>query len=185
MKKIALIILAAMVLASCITRSPELPHATIEPAPPTVTSTLVPMPPTIKSIDWQASLFPMVQQMLTVEGINNGSVLLVNTLKNATNGSVQTGKATTELTRLIARGSSKFHVVSAEKLNAARQTLALFADDSLESRSKAVGIARYLNAQYVLYSAAKGDVKEPTLDLQLMLVQTGEIIWSGEGIARN
>lgn len=194
MKKTALIVLAALVLASCTTRTPEPPPATVEPAPPPttvpvqpppVTSEPVPLPPKIKTIDWSASLSPMVQQMLQVDGINDGSVLLVNTLKNATNGSVQTGKATAALTRLIAESGGKFQVVGADKLNAARQTLGLSADDSLESRSKAVGLARYLNAQYVLYSAASGDVKAPTLDLQLMLVQTGEIIWSGNGVAQD
>ncbi|CAK8739011.1 Penicillin-binding protein activator LpoB [Sodalis praecaptivus] len=64
---------------------------------------------------------------------------------------MQTGKTTAALTRLIAQGGGKFQVVGADKLNAARQTLGLSADDSLESRSKAVGLARYLNAQYVLY----------------------------------
>lgn len=203
MKNRALIVLAALVLASCTSRTPAPPPATIEPVPPPVTvpvqppppatseppppatSEPVPMPPKIKTIDWQASLSPMVQQLLAVEGINDGSVLLVNTMKNATNGSMQTGKATASLTRLIADAGGKFQVVGAEQLNAARQTLGLSADDSLESRSKAVGLARYLNAQYVLYSAASGDVKQPTLDLQLMLVQTGEIIWSGNGVAQD
>ncbi|WP_074013693.1 penicillin-binding protein activator LpoB [Candidatus Sodalis sp. SoCistrobi] len=193
MKNRALIVLAALVLASCTSRTPAPPPATIEPVPPPVTvqppppatSEPVPMPPKIKTIDWQASLSPMVQQLLAVEGINDGSVLLVNTMKNATNGSMQTGKATASLTRLIADAGGKFQVVGAEQLNAARQTLGLSADDSLESRSKAVGLARYLNAQYVLYSAAGGDVKQPTLDLQLMLVQTGEIIWSGNGVAQD
>lgn len=195
MKNRALIVLAALVLASCTSRTPAPPApATIEPVPPPVTvpvqplpatSEPVPMPPKIKTIDWQASMSPMVQQLLAVEGINDGSVLLVNTMKNATNGSMQTGKATASLTRLIADAGGKFQVVGAEQLNAARQTLGLSADDSLESRSKAVGMARYLNAQYVLYSAAGGDVKQPTLDLQLMLVQTGEIIWSGNGVAQD
>ncbi|BAE74345.1 Penicillin-binding protein activator LpoB precursor [Sodalis glossinidius str. 'morsitans'] len=195
MKKRALIVLAALVLASCTSRKPASPPAPIEPVPPPVTVSVqppppatsepVPMPPKIKTIDWQASLSPLVQQMLAVEGINDGSVLLVNTMKNTTNGSVQTGKATAALTRLITDAGGKFQVVGANQLNAARQMLGLSADDSLESRSKAVGLARYLNAQYVLYSAAAGDVKQPTLDLQLMLVQTGEIIWSGNGVAQD
>ncbi|OZI14479.1 penicillin-binding protein activator LpoB [Sodalis-like symbiont of Philaenus spumarius] len=193
MKKRALIVLAALVLASCTSRKPAPPPAPIEPVPPPVTvqrpppatSEPVPVPPKIKSIDWQASLSPLVQQMLAVEGINDGSVLLVNTINNSTNGSVQTGKATAALTRLIEDASGKFQVIGANQLNTARQTLGLSADDSLESRSKAVGLARYLNAQYVLYSTAAGDVQQPTLDLQLMLVQTGEIIWSGHGVAQD
>lgn len=192
MKKRALIVLAALVLASCTSRKPAPPPAPIGPVPPPVTvqpppstSEPVPMLPKIKTIDWQASLPPLVQQMLAVEGISDGSVLLVNTMKNGTNGSVQTGKATAVLTRLIADAGGKFQVVGANQLNAARLALGLSVDDSLESRSKAVGLARYLNAQYVLYSAAAGDVKHPTLDLQLMLVQTGEIVWSGNGVAQD
>ena len=53
--------------------------------------------------------------------------------------------------------------------------------DSLRTRSKAIGIARNVGAHYVLYSSASGNVNAPTLQMQLMLVQTGEIIWSGKG----
>ncbi|RFD80975.1 hypothetical protein SEET3133_05620, partial [Salmonella enterica subsp. enterica serovar Tennessee str. 3133] len=49
------------------------------------------------------------------------------------------------------------------------------------TRSKAIGIARNVGAQYVLYSSASGNVNAPALQMQLMLVQTGEIIWSGKG----
>ncbi|MDI5405222.1 hypothetical protein MJM25_29005, partial [Salmonella enterica subsp. enterica serovar Lubbock] len=41
---------------------------------------------------------------------------------------------------------------------------------------KAIGIARNVGAQYVLYSSASGNVNAPALQMQLMLVQTGEII---------
>ncbi|HIF6780925.1 TPA: penicillin-binding protein activator LpoB, partial [Serratia marcescens] len=37
---------------------------------------------------------------------------------------------------------------------------------------------------YVLYSDVSGDVKSPALDMQLMLVQTGEIVWSGNGAVK-
>ena len=47
--------------------------------------------------------------------------------------------------------------------------------------SAVIGIARNVGAHYVLYSSASGNVNAPTLQMQLMLVQTGEIIWSGKG----
>jgi PBP1b-binding outer membrane lipoprotein LpoB len=34
----------------------------------------------------------------------------------------------------------------------------------------------------VLYSSASGNVNSPALQMQLMLVQTGEIIWSGKAV---
>jgi PBP1b-binding outer membrane lipoprotein LpoB len=33
----------------------------------------------------------------------------------------------------------------------------------------------------VLYSNATGNVNTPTLSMQLMMVQSGEILWSGKG----
>lgn len=72
-------------------------------------------------------------------------------------------------------------LVSAQQLAVAKQQLGLSPQDSLGSRSKAMGIARNVGAQYVLYSNATGNVNAPELKMQLMLVQTGEIIWSGKG----
>ena len=100
--------------------------------------------------------------MLKAQGITSGSVLLVDRIKNSTNGSLQTAKATAALQNALANNNT-------------------FTEDSLTSRSKAVGLARYVGAQYVLYSNAQGDIKSPELQMQLMLVQTGEIIWSGNG----
>lgn len=186
MKKSALIIFLSLVLVSCTTHLPQKPLGiTMNPMLSPVTSEPVLMPPKIKTIDWQVSLSPMVHQMLAMKGIKDGSILLVNAMKNNTNGSIQTGKATAVLTSLIADCGGKFQPVGADTLNAARQNLSLSADDSLASCSKAIGLARYLKAKYVLYSAASGDVKVPALDLQLISVRTGEIIWSGNGIAQN
>lgn len=191
MKKIPLIVFSALVLTSCTTLLPQPQLNTMEVTQPSVvepllqtpaTSVAVFMPPKIITIDWRASLSPLVQQVVAVDNINDGSVLLINTMENSTNGSLQTNKATLALTKLIT-DAGRFQVVGIDKLNSARQTLGLTVDDSLESRSKAVGLARYLNAQYVLYSTASGDVKQPDLALQLILVQSGEIIWSSKGIA--
>jgi uncharacterized protein (TIGR02722 family) len=76
--------------------------------------------------------------------------------------------------------NGKFTLVS-QQLAVAKQQLGLSPQDSLGSRSKAMGIARNVGAQYVLYSNATGNVNTPELKMQLMLVQTGEIIWSGKG----
>ncbi|NDL61907.1 penicillin-binding protein activator LpoB [Acerihabitans arboris] len=191
MKKYLFVVLAALVLTGCPTRAPEpeQPPATIEPAQPVPTPQPVPQPqpvptpPKIRTLDWQASVDPLVKQMLGAQGIAPGSVLLINSMKNNTNGSVQTGKATAALYSALASNST-FTVISQEQMASAKQTLGLSVDDSLESRSKAVGLARYVNAQYVLYSDANGDAKQPEIEMQLMLVQSGEIVWSGKGLAQ-
>ncbi|ORM68620.1 penicillin-binding protein activator LpoB [Pantoea rwandensis] len=157
---------------------PEQPPT--QPVPPPQT---VPQPPKLKTINWSASVQPLVANMVQSAGVNPGSVLLVDRIKNSTNGALQSDKATDAIQSALAN-NGKFTLVTPDQLAQAKQALGLSADDSLNSRSKAIGLARNVNAQYVLYSNAQGDVKSPTLQMQLMLVQTGEIIWSGNGIAQ-
>jgi len=152
----------------------------VQPVPPPEN---VPQPPKLKTINWNASVQPLVGNMVQSAGVNPGSVLLVDRIKNSTNGALQTDKATDAIQNALAN-NGKFTLITPEQLAQAKQTLGLSADDSLNSRSKAIGLARNVNAQYVLYSNAQGDVKAPTLQMQLMLVQTGEIIWSGNGVAQ-
>ncbi|AXW87671.1 penicillin-binding protein activator LpoB [Lonsdalea britannica] len=190
MKKYLGVLLLALIAAGCTSRQqqPEQPPAPVQPAEPTVPSQPlppqsepVPSPPKLQSpLDWQASVSPLVDQMLKADGVTKGSLLLLDNVKNSTNGSLQTGKATSALYNAL--GSNPvFTLVSRQQLGVARQTLGLSSEDSLGSRSKAIGLARYVGAQYVLYSDASGDAKSPELELQLMLVQTGEIVWSGSG----
>lgn len=190
--KLSGVMLLAFVLAGCINNQQQQP-APVEPVqpsppvvvqPPPITSPqpgeTVPQPPKLKSINWDASVQPLVAQMLQAQGVTPGSVLLVDRIKNSTNGSLQTAKATSALQNALASNNT-FTLVTPQQLTQAKQTLGLSPEDSLNSRSKAIGLARYVGAQYVLYSNAQGDVKQPELQMQLMLVQTGEIIWSGNG----
>ncbi|WP_370521115.1 penicillin-binding protein activator LpoB [Pantoea sp. BAV 3049] len=187
--------LLALILSGCVVKQQQQPQppAPVEPAQPTQPvpppappqpPETVPQPPKMQSINWDASVTPMVAQMLKADGVTPGSVLLVDGIKNSTNGSLQRSKATAALNNAL-KNNTQFKLVPADQLATAKQTLGLSAEDSLSSRSKAVGLARYVGAQYVLYSNAEGDVKSPTLQMQLMLVQTGEIIWSGNGVVQH
>ncbi|WP_437610798.1 penicillin-binding protein activator LpoB [Erwinia sp. V71] len=188
--KLSGVVLLGLLLSGCILQQQQpaqpAPVEPAQPAPPTQPvpqpqpGVPVPQPPKIVTINWDASVQPLVAQMLQAEGVTQGSVLLVDRIKNSTNGSLQTAKATTSLQNALAN-NGKFTLVTPQQLSTAKQTLGLSPDDSLTSRSKAIGLARYVGAQYVLYSNAQGDVKSPELQMQLMLVQTGEIIWSGNG----
>ncbi|CAI2480492.1 penicillin-binding protein activator LpoB [Serratia liquefaciens] len=190
MKKHLFVALAALTLTGCLSRPPEpeqpQPPVTVEPVTPPIEepkppiSEPVPQPPKIQQLDWLSSVQPLVNQMLKADGVNPGSVLLLDSVKNNTNGALQTAKATSALHKALASNQT-FSIVPEAQLVSAKQTLGLSADDSLGSRSKAIGLARIVSAQYVLYSDVSGDVKSPTLDMQLMLVQTGEIVWSGNG----
>jgi len=185
----------ALILSGCVVKQQQ--PAPVEPTQPTEPPVQpvpqpepvpqpqpIPQPPKLKTINWDASVQPLVAQMLRAASAEPGSVLLVDRIKNSTNGALQREKATDAIQNAL-NNNGKFTLVSTDQLNQAKQTLGLSPDDSLNSRTKAIGLARNVNAQYVLYSNAQGDVKTPTLQMQLMLVQTGEIIWSGNGVAQN
>lgn len=203
----ALIASLAMFLAGCVVReqpapvdtaNPQQPQQPTEPQQPVPTVPSVPTipaqpgpiehggeapaqpTPRVRHYDWNGAAQPLVGKMLQAGGVNAGSILLVDSVNNRTNGSLNAGEATTALRNALA-GNGKFTLVSAQQLAVAKQQLGLSPQDSLGSRSKAMGIARNVGAQYVLYSNATGNVNAPTLQMQLMLVQTGEIVWSGKG----
>lgn len=203
----ALIASLAMLLAGCVIRNepapvetanPHQPQQPVEPQQPVTTVPGVPTipaqpgpiehggdataqpTPRVRHYDWNGAAQPMVAKMLQASGVNAGSILLVDSVNNRTNGSLNAGEATTALHNALA-GNGKFTLVTPQQLAVAKQQLGLSPQDSLGSRSKAMGIARNVGAQYVLYSNATGNVNSPTLQMQLMLVQTGEIVWSGKG----
>lgn len=190
--KLSGVMLLALILSGCVVQQQPAPVEPVQPVPeqpqPVPTQPpppeTVPQPPKMQSINWDASVTPLVAQMLKADGITPGSVLLIDGVKNSTNGSLQRAKATASLQSAL-QNNTQFKLVTPEQLATAKQTLGLSAEDSLSSRSKAVGLARYVGAQYVLYTNAKGDVKSPELQMQLMLVQTGEIIWSGNGVVQH
>lgn len=158
---------------------PSVPAVPAQPGPIEHQEPTTPEPK-VRQYDWSGAMQPMVGKMLQAGGVNPGSVLLVDSVNNRTNGSLQTASATEALRNALANNNT-FTLVSAQQLSMAKQQLGLSPQDSLGTRSKAIGIARNVGAHYVLYTNAGGNVNSPTLQMQLMLVQTGEIIWSGKG----
>lgn len=201
----ALVAALAMFLSGCVVDRQPAPVEEVKPAPEQPAQPQEPAPvvpsvpeipgqpgpiehedqtaapaPRIRHYDWNSAMQPMVGKMLQADGVTSGSVLLVDSVNNRTNGSLNAGEATETLRSALAN-NGKFTLVSVQQLSMAKQQLGLSPQDSLGTRSKAIGIARNVGAQYVLYSSATGNVNAPTLQMQLMLVQTGEIIWSGKG----
>ena len=198
MKKYFLIVaMAALILGGCTLpnqqqpQQPEQPQQPQQPQPPVnppvpeqPTVPPVPQPPKFANIDWTATVQPMLAKMLKADGVQSGSVLLVDSVKNSTNGSLQTAKATDALRTALANNTT-FQEIPAEQLASAKQSLGLSPDDSLASVSKAIGLANIVKAQYVLYSTVSGDVKSPTMSMRLITAPSGEIVWSGRGAVQN
>ncbi|AEX52792.1 penicillin-binding protein activator LpoB [Rahnella aquatilis] len=200
MKKYFLIVaMAALILGGCTLpnqqqpqpQQPEQPQQPQQPLPPVNPPVPeqpqvqpVPQPPKFANIDWTATVEPMLAKMLKSGGVQPGSVLLVDGVKNSTNGSLQMAKATDALRNALANNTT-FQVVPAGQLASAKQSLGLSPDDSLASVSKAIGLANIVKAQYVLYSTVSGDVKAPTMSMRLLTAPSGEIVWSGRGAVQN
>ncbi|AKM48948.1 MULTISPECIES: penicillin-binding protein activator LpoB [Edwardsiella] len=194
MKRTTGIALAALLLSGCqgllprgetpsqppAPTTPAQPSVVPTPPPPPPAVTPVPQPPKMTSVDWQGSFAPLIDQLLGAQGVEAGSILLVDGVQNKTNGQLSMANAS-EVLRSALAGNPRFQMVSAAQLAQAKQRLGLAANDSLGSRSKAIGLARQVSAQYVLYTTVSGNVQSPRLAMQLMLVQSGEIIWSGKG----
>lgn len=141
-------------------------------------SKLVPHQTKIKELDFHRSLKILVSQMLDTREISIGSSLLIDSIKNNTNG-MWIPEEVTFLLRTIIQKTSHFHIVTEARLENLRKRLGLSPEDSFNSRSKAIGLARILNAQYLLHCDFRGDMQSPRLDMQIILVKTGEIVWSG------
>ena len=189
----------ALVLTGCLSTQPPAPvdqtHPPVVEPPVTPPPTVPPLPdistggpiveptipvvPKVRTYAWSSAVNPLVSKMLQTDGVTAGGVLLVDSVNNQTNGSLQTSSATEALVDALSHNRT-FVLVSAQQLAVAKQQLGLSPQDSLGSRSKAIGIARNVGAQFVLYSNLSGNVNTPTLKMQLMLVQTGEIVWSGK-----
>ncbi|EBA1890591.1 TPA: penicillin-binding protein activator LpoB [Salmonella enterica subsp. houtenae serovar [1],40:z4,z23:-] len=203
MHRYAAIAALAIFLSGCMAQREPAPVEEIKPAPeqpaqpqPPVVPSVPTIPqqpgpieheeqtsqpaPKVRHYDWNGAMQPLVSKMLQADGVTAGSVLLVDSVNNRTNGSLNANEATETLRNALAN-NGKFTLVSVQQLSMAKQQLGLSPQDSLGTRSKAIGIARNVGAQYVLYSSASGNVNAPALQMQLMLVQTGEIIWSGKG----
>ena len=123
LSRYALVTAFALFLAGCVTRTEqpapveEAKPGTEQPTQPTQPQPTVPSVPSIPSqpgpiehpdqtsqptprvrhYDWNGAMQPMVGKMLQAQGVTAGSVLLVDSVNNRTNGSLNAGEATVSL----------------------------------------------------------------------------------------
>ncbi|MBW5406123.1 penicillin-binding protein activator LpoB [Morganella morganii] len=187
MKRLLCVIASVWLLAGCPSMAPVTPPAPVDTVTPPPADTTpppppdtVPVPPKMKKIEWEQSITPLVNQMVHSNGVNQGSTLLVNKVGNKTNSSLQTSVATGALMNTIGK-TGVLNVIPAGAVSSAMSVLGMGDNDTLTLRSKAIGLARYLNAEYVLYSVVTGTRDIRQMEMQLMSVSSGEIIWSGKG----
>lgn len=183
--RIVLLIIA--LLTGCAERQPvPAPIETVQPAdepspPPEPPAPYQPLPdlPKLQLIDWHATLQPLLDTLAQTTSAQAAGVVLVERIKNSANGEMQSEKGSLAIYQALQR-IPHLSPITPQQAEQARQAMGLSAADSLISLSKAIGLARYLRAQYLLFSEISSDVQAAQLKMQLMLVSSGEIIWSGQ-----
>ncbi|WMY97051.1 MAG: penicillin-binding protein activator LpoB [Arsenophonus sp.] len=131
-----------------------------------------------KKINWLKIIMPLTNELEKVAKIKFGKVLLINPIKNNTDLSIPSLQITNIIVNLIDH-QNIFKLIPEYILINARKILGLSEEDNLITRSKAIGLARYLQADYVLYSVISGNQNNKNFEIQIMDVHTGEIFWSG------
>ncbi|KPD02579.1 penicillin-binding protein activator LpoB [Moellerella wisconsensis] len=188
MKRILLVMAASVLLAGCpSTYMPEnkAPVETVTPPPEVEPVTpppvdVVPIPPKQTAVDWSAVVAPLITQMASADSVESGKILLVDSVKNNTNGALPVAKVTSAIVNTV-DNTGRFNLVPQDVVVSARKALGLSQEDSLVTRSKAIGLGRYVQANYVLYSVVSGSKDNRDIEMQLLSVQSGEILWSGDG----
>lgn len=145
--------------------------------PPDEPITPIPVP---KKPNWTASLEHAVEKLAQGKPIDQQELVLVDDVKNSSDIEVNTRSLTSELMQLM-RSTKRFSIVPDAELTAAKETLGLADEDSLNTRSKTIGLARHLTAPYILYTSVEGSGPENlNVFSQVMQVQTGELVWSAK-----
>ncbi|WGL97295.1 penicillin-binding protein activator LpoB [Arsenophonus sp. aPb] len=184
MRRIFQLMVVTFLLVGCssITGKKPAPVITIEPieqpATPTSPET-VPQLSKVKTVDWSTAVIPLANQLVQAPGVESGKVLLIDSIKNNTNMAIQSMQATDAIIDAV-NNQNVFKLVPQDVVANARKALGLSQEDSLVTRSKAIGLARYVQADYVLYSVISGNQQQSEIEMQLMGAQTGEILWSGK-----
>jgi len=147
---------------------PEEPPVFVEP-PPQITYT----------IDWQSAVQPLVTSLRSKVTTGENRLLLIDNIKNNTKSYVASQPLYDLVTRQLAN-SGQFTLLSRQQIVQGRRALGLPSDDTLTTKSKVLGLARHLAANYILLTTLSGDNQQPQVNMQLLLVNSGEIVWSGQ-----
>lgn len=129
-----------------------------------------------QGINWKFILSEMLQDSIFLNEIPPDSVLLVNMIKDNTNGIVQPVKITNILIDLVLNSNNTYNVVSINKLYDAYRSLEISSEEILDSYAFSIEIALYLKADYIIYSIIYGDLDTISIELQLISTKTREII---------
>ncbi|WP_085247441.1 hypothetical protein [Gilliamella mensalis] len=136
-------------------------------------------PQIVKQTDWNATLSPFVNKILhTSLADNDNNIILISDIQNRSDDYLATNQIDDALHQLMNK-QNVFTVVNRQSINQAKQALGMSTDDKLVSRGKMIGLAKSINAGYVLFTTiykAPRDSNDANLSIELLSTQSGEIL---------
>ncbi|OCF92233.1 hypothetical protein A9G17_03390 [Gilliamella sp. wkB7] len=138
-------------------------------------------PPLItKKTDWNTILSPFTNKLINDSSSLNdeNKVLLISDIQNRSGDYLINNQIDEALHQLMNK-QNKFTIASRQSINQAKQALGISPDDKLVSRGKMIGLAKSMNAGYVLFTTIykiPTENNEANLSMELISTQTGEIL---------
>ncbi|MBQ0213841.1 penicillin-binding protein activator LpoB [Proteus vulgaris] len=188
MKRLLFVVMSVFLLAGCPSMLPQQPPVPVEPVTPIEPVEppkpieppieVVPTPPKITSINWNNVVTPLIREMAVTDDLETGKLIVIDNVKNNSGGNIQAVNATNTIIESV-NSISSLQTVPYAQMMSARKALGLSGEDSLGLRSAAIGLARHLTADYILFSTVDGKKDNRVISMQLMSVSSGEILWNG------
>lgn len=130
--------------------------------------------------DWYTILSSFTNKLMNdLSSLNDeNKILLISDIQNRS-GDYLVNNQIDEVLHQLMNKQNKFTVASRQSINQAKQALGISPDDKLVSRGKMIGLAKSMNASYVLFTTI---YKIPTenddanLSMELISTRTGEIL---------
>ncbi|MBI0094604.1 MULTISPECIES: penicillin-binding protein activator LpoB [Gilliamella] len=138
-------------------------------------------PPLItKKTDWNTILSPFTNKLINDSSSLNdeNKVLLISDIQNRSGDYLINNQIDEALHQLMNK-QNKFTIASRQSINQTKQTLGISPDDKLVSRGKMIGLAKSMNAGYVLFTTIykiPTENNDANLSMELISTQTGEIL---------
>ncbi|MCX8587061.1 MULTISPECIES: hypothetical protein [unclassified Gilliamella] len=138
-------------------------------------------PQIVKKTDWRSILSPFITKILQSSSIPEGNrVLLISDIQNRTGEFVANNQIDEALHQLMSK-QPIFSVVNKQSINQAKQAIGIGSDDKFVSRGKMIGLAKSINAQYVLFTTLyqlpnDDNGTDADLSIELLSTQNGEIL---------
>lgn len=138
-------------------------------------------PPLItKKTDWNTILSPFTNKLINDSSSLNdeNKVLLISDIQNRSGDYLINNQIDEALHQLMNK-QNKFTIASRQSINQTKQALGISPDDKLVSRGKMIGLAKSMNAGYVLFTTIykiPTENNEANLSMELISTQTGEIL---------